>query len=75
VGARKAVKTRLCGADVKKYVIVADVAAAELLLAYLAMPDKFIDLLIAVAGAAICAAIPFIYAALFTQEQQPQSQL
>lgn len=40
-------------------------AAASMLFAYLAMPDRFVDLLIAVAGIALGASIPFIYAALF----------
>ncbi len=50
----------------RKYLTaVSLVAALELLFAYFAMPDKFVDLLVAVVGVAIAAAIPFIYAALF----------
>jgi len=45
-------------------------ADVSLLFAYLAMPDKFVDLLIAVAGIAIGASIPFIYAALFDALEQ-----
>ena len=40
-------------------------AVISMLLAYLAMPDRFVDLLITVAGIAIGISIPFIYAALF----------
>ncbi len=54
----------------RKYLTAASlVAALELLFAYFAMPDKFVDLLITVVGVAIAAAIPFIYAALFALER------
>ena len=41
------------------------VTVISLLLAYLAMPDRFVDLLITVVCIAISASIPFIYAELF----------
>ena len=40
-------------------------AVISMLLAYLAMPDRFVDLLITVAGIAIGVSIPFIFTELF----------
>jgi hypothetical protein len=54
----------------KDVVAVALAAVSTLFFAFLAMPDRLLDLVIYIASVAICAAIPLIFNALFADALQ-----